>query len=177
MNKIIIYKSKTGFTRRYADWIGEALNCEVVEYKDFSISTIGRYDFIIYGSRIHAGRVDGLKKIKELIKQNPKTNLIAFSTGGTPIEAIEVVDKIWRNSLTESELISIPHFYMQAGLNYEKMKFSDRLIMKTLSEIMGRKKDKNEAEAGCENAIVSSYDISSKEHIKPLIEHFEKIEK
>ncbi len=66
---------------------------------------------------------------------------------------------------------------MQAGLNYEKMKFSDRMIMKTLSGIMNKKKNKTKEESGCENAIVSSYDISSKKFIEPLLLYFENLEK
>lgn len=177
MNKIIIYKSKTGFTKRYADWIGEVLKCDVVNYIDFPFETLEKYEYIIYGNRIHAGKVDGLKKIKQMIDKKPMIQLVAFSTGGTPNEATEIVDKIWSDSLSENELTTIPHFYMQAGLNYEKMKFSDRLIMKTLSEIMNKKKNKTEEEAGCENAIASSYDISSIKYIEPLIKYFENIER
>lgn len=59
---------------------------------------------------------------------------------------------------------------MQGGFNYEKMGILDRMIMKTLSKILSRKKDKSSDEAGFEQAIGSSYDISSREYIAPLIQ-------
>ena len=36
---------------------------------------------------------------------------------------------------------------MQGGFNYEKMGILDRMIMKTLSKILSRKKDKSSDEA------------------------------
>ncbi len=59
---------------------------------------------------------------------------------------------------------------MQSGLNYEKMGIKDRMIMKTLAQILSRKNDKSSDEAGCEQAIRSSYDISSREYITPLVQ-------
>lgn len=40
MNAIILYYSKTGFTKRYAQWISEALSCECVSFEQR-----GRVDF------------------------------------------------------------------------------------------------------------------------------------
>ena len=51
------------------------------------------------------------------------------------------------------------------------------MIMRTLSEMMNKKKNKTKEESGCENAIVSSYDNSSKKYIEPLIKFFEDLEK
>jgi len=63
---------------------------------------------------------------------------------------------------------------MQSGLNYSKMGVGDYLIMKALAKMLSSKKDKNSEEAGCEQAIGSSYDISSREYIAPLIQFIQK---
>ena len=38
MNKqiLVVYKSVTGFTKQYAEWIAEKLNCSAVELKKVS---------------------------------------------------------------------------------------------------------------------------------------------
>lgn len=168
MEAVVIYESKTGFTKRYAEWIAEELKCDIFDYESVSLPSITKYSLIIYGTRIHAGKVDGLKKIKALFANN--TNIIVFATGGTPSAAENTINTIWKTSFSEDELIKIPHFYMQGGLNYGKMGVVDRLIMKTLAKILSRKKGKNSDEIGCEQAIGSSYDISSREYILPLVQ-------
>mgnify|MGYP003300600516 CR=1 FL=1 len=52
---------------------------------------------------------------------------------------------------------------------YEKMSFSNRTIMKMMSKVMDKKKDKDSAEEGFAQAIKSSYDITSSKYAKPLI--------
>jgi len=59
---------------------------------------------------------------------------------------------------------------MPSGLNYEKMGFIDRIIMKIAVKIMSEKKDKNDNEAGFEQAIQNSHDISSRQSIMPLVD-------
>lgn len=171
MKSLIVYKSKTGFTKRYAQWIQESTKFDMQDYDHLDRASLSEYDFIIFGSRVHAGRVDGLTKFKNLVAVCPHIRLAVFATGGTPNEAEDVVNKIWNDSFTQGELRAIPHFYMQSGLDYKTMKTGDRLLMKALAKILAGKKDKDSTEAGCEKAIGSSYDHSSKEYMIPLLEY------
>lgn len=169
MKAIVIYKTKTGFTKRYAEWICEELKCEISNYRNFHQSDLKNYDFVIYGSRIHAGKIDGLKKIKKMLQNNEGSKLIVFATGATPSEVKDAINKIWKSNFSDQELKTIPHFYMPSGLNYEKMGTVDHLIMKSLAKILSSKNKKNIEESGCEQAIVKSHDISSIEYIDPLV--------
>ena len=169
LKTIIIYNSKTGFTKRYADWLAEELCCGVHPYKGFAKSSIEANDIIIFCSRVHAGKIEHLKDVKQHFNTQSKQSLIVVATGATPAAVVDAIKKIWANNFTDTEIKSIPHFYLQSGLNYEKMGFVDRIIMKTVSRLMQRKKDKNEEEAGFEQAIRHSYDISSKEYIMPVV--------
>ena len=169
MKTIIVYNGKTGFTKRYADWIAKELKCSILSYKDFTKKVIEENDIIIFGSRVHAGKIEHLKKIKSQFVNKSRQKLIVFACGATPVFEKNTIDKIWANNLSESEIKSIPHFYMQSGLNYERMGFLDRIIMKTVAKLMSKKQNKTSEEAGFTQAVQSSYDISSKEHILPLV--------
>lgn len=166
---IVIYKSKTGFTEKYAKKIAKKLNCDAINIKYISKIDISKQDIVIYGSRVHAGMIDGLNKIKKLLKNGTIKNLVIFATGGTPNKAEELIDKLWKNNLNEEELKTIPHFYMQSGICYEKMGVVDRLIMKMAGKMMKKKENKDNNEIGFVQAISESYDISSDEYIKPLL--------
>ena len=49
MNAIVIYKSKYGSTKAYAEWIAEALSCQAVEAKSVKADDLLAYDTIVYG--------------------------------------------------------------------------------------------------------------------------------
>ncbi len=66
---------------------------------------------------------------------------------------------------------------MQSGLCYEKMPFGDKLMMKVFASMVKRKKEKSEYETAMAQALGSSYDLSSKEYIKPLVSYVVKGQK
>ncbi|MEG0240471.1 MAG: flavodoxin domain-containing protein [Anaerorhabdus sp.] len=169
--KIVIYKTRTGFTKQYAQWIAEEIDCEIVDYRNISSFDFNGYDLIIYGGRVHAGKIDELGKIKKMFA-NSKYKLVVFATGATPFEAKEEIKKIMANNFDDN---SIPNFYMQSGLCYEKMSLPDKTIMKALSKILSNKNNKSKIEEGTVNAINKSYDISDKKFIVPLIKCIENI--
>ena len=45
---VVIYKSKTGFAKKYAEWISEALKCDIKENTKLSLDDLIQYDTIIW---------------------------------------------------------------------------------------------------------------------------------
>jgi len=174
---IVIYKSVTGFTKQYARWIAGELDCEAVDLKEVSAKTMSEYNTVIFGGRFHAGVVDGQKKAKELFRESEAAEFVVFATGATPYNVQGEIEAAWKNNFTSDELKCIPHFYMQSGLCYEKMPLGDKLMMKVFAAMMKRKKEKSEYETAMAQALGSSYDLSSKEYIGPLVSYVIKEEK
>ncbi|MDE7277013.1 MAG: hypothetical protein K2N98_09220, partial [Lachnospiraceae bacterium] len=72
-------------------------------------------------------------------------------------------------NLSADKLSKIPHFYMQAGLCYERMTFGDKMMMKAAAVMIRKKKDKSDSDREFEKAISCSYDISDRKYVEPLI--------
>ena len=171
-NKIIIvYKSSTGFTKRYAQFIAKRLNCAIADFKSVTPQLLSQYQSVIFGSRAHAGTIDSLPKARKLFEKSAIRPIALFVTGAMPSDMEETIQQFWQQNLTTDELQKLPHFYMPGGLCYEKMSIIDKLMMKAFTEMLKKKKDKTDAEKELERVIQKSYDISSKEYIEPLITH------
>lgn len=166
---IIIYKSSTGFTKKYAEMISEETGCSLVDYKTANAEMLSDYSIVVFGSRAHAGMIDGYKKLKEMFEKSNADKLVLFVTGAMPNAAEETIKAFWEQNLTDDELTKIPHFYMQGGLCYERMTLSDRLMMKVVATVIKRKKEKTKWEQDFEQAISGSYDISDRKYIMPLV--------
>ena len=164
---LIIYKSETGFTKKYAEWILEDITCSVTTLDKVKKADIDKHDIIIYGSGVHAGLIPGLKKIKKLVDGGDK-KVIIYATGAAP-NVEEIVKPVMDNNLTDC-LSSVDFFYFESGINYENMSFFSRGLMKIFSKILNAKKDKTDAEKEMSALISSSYDNSKREYVKPLTE-------
>lgn len=171
MKTLIIYKSKTGFTKWYAEFIAKDVDGNLMNFKEVTTEIMSGYDVVVYGGGLYAGIINGYKKAKKMFEKSSAKKLILFATGGTPNESTKEIDEIWKNNLSAEELQSIPHFYMQGGICYEKMSFSNRIIMKMMSKVLGKKKNKDSAEEEFAQRIKSSYDITAREYAEPLIKY------
>lgn len=64
-------------------------------------------------------------------------------------------------------------FYCPGGFNYEKMSAPSRLMMKIFIKSLKAKKDKTAEDEEMIKIISSSYDISDKKYIEPILKCLE----
>lgn len=169
MNTILVYKSVSGFTERYARYIAREVNCRMLPWKEADASAVSGCDILIYGSRLHASRLDGLGKARKLYAQSGARRFVVFATGGMPNSAADTIEEMWRGNLTPEEMEAVPHFYMQAGICYERLGWLDRTVMKMAAGMMAKQAAKNPAAAESAQALQASYDIADRQYIEPLV--------
>lgn len=170
-NMIVVYTSETGFTQKYARWIGEELGCDAVKSAEITKEKLAQCDVIIYGGGFYAGQIKGLKKFKEMLGSENQNKLAVFATGATPVTFSETIEKALGQNFTEKERKMIPAFYFQSGLNYEKMSFKSKMMMKMFSSMMTKKKNKTEEEEVMAKNLSKSSDLCRREYILPLTNH------
>lgn len=168
---LVVYKSQTGFTQRYGQWIAQALDCPALPLDRLTAADLDRCETVIFGTRAHAGRIDGWQQVKDRFLGK---RLVLFVTGAAPNQAEDTIAQLWKGNLTPQELAELPHFYMQSGLCYEKMSRSDRLMMKVAGFFIKLKKPRTPEEEAFQHAFLHSHDIAAKEYIAPLVEFLSK---
>lgn len=173
MRTVVIYNSQTGFTKRYAEWIAEetgadCLALSVAKKKDLSI-----YETIIFGGWACAGSISKIGWFKSNIDKWADKKLIAFCVGGSPIDNPNIETALEQN-FNESERKKVKTFYCPGGFNYEKMSVPSKLMMKMFVKMLNAKKDKTEEEQVMVKMISSSYNISDKKYIEPILQYLKK---
>lgn len=140
-NVLVLYNSKTGFSKQYAQWIAEDLGCDLLNFRDFNKASLENYKLVVYGAGLFAGQIRGIGKVKRIMKDSPKKVWIVFATGATPDkEAYQ--ELIFKSNFREGEPRPSRFFYLLAGINYEKMSLFDRLLMKIVALVDARKRAK-----------------------------------
>ncbi|MDE6747868.1 MAG: flavodoxin domain-containing protein [Lachnospiraceae bacterium] len=173
MKTIVIYNSQTGFTKRYAQWIAESAGADCIELSAAKKKSMDEYEAIVFGGWACAGSISKLSWFKSNIDKWADKKLIAFCVGASPIENPEI-EPLLKKNFTESELKKVSIFYCPGGFNYEKMHAPSRLMMKMFIKVLKAKKNKTEMEEEMIKMISSSYDISDKKYIEPILECLKK---
>ncbi len=169
MKTIVVYNSQTGFTKRYAEWIAQEANAECVTLSEAKKRSMDEYDAIVYGGWACAGTISKISWFQSNINKWKEKKLIAFCVGGSPLENPDIEVAI-KNNFNTPELEKVSKFYCPGGFNYEKMSTPSKLMMKMFLKMLKSKKDKSPADEEMIRMVSSSYDISDKKYIKPIVE-------
>lgn len=152
MKGIIIYASKYGFTKRYAEWLAQETGFDCTETEKARIENIKQYDIIIAGGGIYASGISGLSFLKKNIRQLENRKIILFCTGASPYEE-PVFQQVKEHNL-KGELAGLPCFYCRGGLDMSLMGFADRSLCRMLQKAAGKKKP--EECSGLEKALLEA---------------------
>ncbi len=169
MKTIVIYNSQTGFTKRYAEWIAEAARADCLALSDAQKKDLDAYEAIVYGGWACAGNISKISWFKKNMDKWADKKLIAFCVGASPIENPEIEVALNR-IFNESEKKKAKIFYCPGGFNYDKMSTASKLMMKMFIKTLKAKKDKTEQDQVMIKMISSSYDISDKKYIEPILQ-------
>lgn len=172
MKTVVIYKSKTGFTKKYAEWIAEDLKADIYEASKVNINMLNHYDTIFFGGGLHAVGINGVKLITNNIDKLKDKKIVVFATGASPSRE-EVVSEVRDQNFTKEQQEYIKFFYVRGGFNYKKLNLFDKLLMNLLK--IKIKSKKPEELTNDEKGMLAIYDkpvdYTKKENIDPMIEY------
>lgn len=77
---IVVYNSKRGSTKQYAEWISERLSCLAVPIQNFDYSALDQFDVIIFGGWLRGSGIVGFDKFRKKIA-GYEDKLVVFVTG------------------------------------------------------------------------------------------------
>ncbi len=170
MSAIVIYKSQTGFTKKYAEWISQASGCQCLDFKKARKLDLTTYDTIIFGGWCMAGGITKLDWFKNQIPSLAAAGkkLLVYAVGASPAESPEIAEAM-RQNFSEDEWKKVKVFYCPGGLDYNKMKLGSRLAMKMFVRILSSKKDIRQKDLRQIEMLSHSYDLTDKKYIEPIL--------
>ena len=158
---IIVYESKSGFTKRYATMLSEITGLK--SYHTSEISKINKDEEIIFLGWVKIGKIQGLKKLTGY-------NIKAVCGSGTARGAEPDEETI----LKRNKIEEIPFFYLRGGcLPIKKLKGMDKIMMIMFVRMLKKRKDKNEELIEAISTIENGFDGVNKENLAPLIQWFD----
>lgn len=154
---IIVYKSKTGFTKRYADMLAAKTNLSVFRAKE--ISKVSQDEEIIFFGWMKVGKIQGLNRLK-------KHNAIAVCGSGTAQNAEPDTETV----IARNKIENIPFFYLRGGcFPLSELKGIDKIMLSMFVKILKRRKDKDEKTEEAISNIVNGFDGVKEENLEPLL--------
>ncbi|MBU3114002.1 flavodoxin domain-containing protein [Clostridium lacusfryxellense] len=168
MKIVVIYKSKTGFSKQYAKWISEELSADIFEASATNTNMLATYDTIIYGGGLYAGGINGTKYITQNLDKLKNKKNVVFATGVSPFRE-EAISEVRDKNFTCEEQKYIQFFYLRGGFDYSKLKPFDKVLMTLLKWKIKMKKKLTPDERGMLASYDKPVDFTRKKNIDEII--------
>ena len=166
---ILIYNSSNGITEKYAEWIAEALDCDVMKYSRAKLGYASMYKNIIFGGWLRGGEITRFNMLRANLSHFgiDNNNLIVFTTG--IIEPTEEY-RTFVKGLNGCKQLPDDCFYMLPGkFDSRDCRSADKIALKAMGEKIFAPVPEfqvDEAKARFENG----YDRVDTKAIQPIIE-------
>ncbi len=131
MNSIIIYGSRYGSTKRYAERLSEITGLKAVFFKD--VKSVAGYDCIVYLGALCAGGIMGLKKT--VCGLSASQELFVATVGladPTDAENVNHIRDCLKKQVPASHYDESKMFHLRGAIDYTRLSLKHRIMMKLL---------------------------------------------
>jgi len=159
---VIVYESKTGFTKRYADMLSLKTGLKAFRVKE--LKGIDRDEEVIFLGWMKVGKIQGLDKVRNY---NIKA-ICGSGTGRTAEPSAETV-------IARNKIENIPFFYLRGGcLPLKKLKGMDKIMMAMFVKMLKRRKNPDEKTIESISIIENGFDGVKEENLNPILDWINK---
>lgn len=173
---LVLYRTSHGSTKRYAEWIADALNGEAIEATKKTspewMSKIQTYDFVIFGANINERGMNGLDEFRAALTRVRPKHLAYFCVGSYPASDGTRLEH-YHDNIRAGEVGEEAFFYFRGRLDFIGLRFWEKRILGAYMKKIEKKypEDRTEAEASVLEGYYDDVDWSDKRTIIPLVKY------
>ena len=162
----VIYKSKYGYTKCYAQWIAQELDATLFEASQVTPPQLASYDVVVYGGGLYAGGINGVA----LVTRNPCKSLVVFTVGLADPDTTDYREILKKNFPGEA-LSKAKVFHLRGGVDYQKLGLVHKGMMAMVRKMAAKKEEsqRSSEDKGTLEAGTQGVDFTDKDTIAPII--------
>lgn len=167
---MILYRSKYGAAKKYADWLAEMTGYECCEAAGAAVDRAEQCEAVVLCGGIYASGIAGLPFLKKNINRLKGKKIAILCVGASPYD--DAAFAAIRSHNLKGELQGIPLFYGRGAWDESKMTLKDRTLCRLLQKSVA-KKDPGTWEPWMKAlmcAVGQAKDWTDKRYLAPLVE-------
>lgn len=154
---VIVYESKTGFTKKYADMLSAKTGLKVFPVKE--LAKVDHDQEVVFLGWMKVGKIQGLDKVK-------KYRVKAVCGSGTAQRAEPDTETV----ITRNKIENIPFFYLRGGcLPLKEIRGMDRIMLSMFVKMLKNRKDKDEGIEESISIIEKGFDGVNEKNLEPVL--------
>lgn len=166
---VVVYRSGSGYTKNYATWLSEELQCDLLPGKSTKVSDLLEYDTIIYGGGLYAIGINGFGLIKKNYAQLKDKKIIVFAVGASPVRD-DIIQVVRSANIPEEMSSNVQFYYLRGGFNYNKLSPLNKALMQLKKIQLKSTKNPDADTKGMLHSYDHPLDFTNKKNLRPILE-------
>jgi menaquinone-dependent protoporphyrinogen oxidase len=159
---LIVYQSKYGSTKQYAQWINKDIPSDLVDAEKGDKPEFAGYDVVVFGGYIRMGGIVIAPLIVKSWGDIKAKKVILFTVSGTP-PGHPNIQKIYHSDLPEEIRREIKYFPLRGKIVSKDLSFFDKFLV-----AVGRIMERDES---LRSLMTEDYDEVKPGNLIPLLEY------
>lgn len=160
MKGIIVYESKYGATKQYAEWLAEELKLPLAVPKEIPANRLREFDVVLIGTPVYMEKLRIKKWLRKEVKILADKKLFFFIVNATSPDEQHKREKFITSSVPPELRHSSGIFFLPGRLRRKALTWMDKLFLKIGERSLSPEQRK---------AIQQDVDEVKREHLEPII--------
>jgi len=159
---LILYASKYGVTRQYAEWLAEAVCGDCLPVSKARPDMLAAYSTVIFGGGLYASSISGIAFV---IKNAARCQRLAVFTVGLTDPSLINHAEIVNHNLPPELRDTTAVFHLHGGIDYARLSLPHKLILAAAKKLAAKAPNDSPVAMLPEQAA----NFAAKEALAPLI--------
>ena len=175
-NILVLYKSKHGSSKQYAEWIAADLNADIYESSGFTNGDWEKYSTIVFCGGLYANSLNGVRILANNQTRLGGKKIIVVACGiSNPgnEDSFERIQNGVYGKLPRAMRENVKVFQLRGGIKYSTLGFFEKLIMKMLENVVKKRNpDKlSPEEQQMASVLGKDFNFVDRAFIQPIVDY------
>lgn len=169
MKKVaVVYSSKYGHTKQYADWLKEDVDADAIDISKFNITQMLAYKLVIFACGVYGDKLSIMDFVKKNVSAIPVQKTMIMAVSWYTNDSKEASEKLIAENYPEEFKGKVPIYVVNSGINKKQVSKMDSVKL-VAAKLSIEKKDGRSTDDINALGILNGYsDPTSKENLESI---------
>ena len=167
-NIAIVYSSKYGHTKQYADWLKEDVDADAIDISKFNITQMLAYKLVIFACGVYGDKLSIMDFVKKNVTAIPAQKTMIMAVGWYTNDSKEATEKLINDNYPPEFKGKVPMYVVNSGLDKKQISKMDSVKL-VAAKLAIEKKDGRSSDDINALGILNGYsDSTSKDNLASI---------
>lgn len=174
-NVAIVYSSKYGHTKQYADWLKEDVDADAIDISKFNITQMLAYKLVIFACGVYGDKLSIMDFVKKNVTAIPSQKTMVMAVGWYTNDSKEATEKLIDENYPSEFKGKVPMYVVNSGINKKQISKMDSVKL-VAAKLAIEKKDGRSSDDINALGILNGYsDPTSKDNLESIKKGIDKL--